>query len=69
MTTMQWDGQDVELNDEEVAFMKGLRSQYEQGEITSVELAAQVRTLMNIKTTFDATMLDEETVAAMGEWA
>lgn len=66
MTVIRWNGSDVALNDDEADFLAGLKSQHASGEITAAELAAQVKTLMGLKTRFDATMLDRKTSEALG---
>lgn len=66
MTTIRWNGANVALNDDEAEFLAGLKRQHEYGEITQTELAQQVKTLMRIKTTFDASMIDQETAKGLG---
>lgn len=66
MTTIKWNGADVALNDEEADFLEGLKRQQEAGVITAIELAKQVKTLMALKTTFDATMLTQQEEKELG---
>jgi hypothetical protein len=66
VTTIRWDGANVELNEDEAEFLDGLKRQHEAGVITQTELANQVKTLMRLKTAFDAEMLDPQAAKELG---
>lgn len=63
---IRWNGADVALNDDESDFLAGLKDQHDAGTITSEQLSTQVKTLMRLKTSFDASMLDEKDAKELG---